>query len=77
MTYNSIFLDSLNSIDKSWSDFLTSDIIQEIKTIENSIRSSENNFTPVSPFVLRFLETSLLSVKVIILGQDQIGRAHV
>ena len=70
MTYNSIFLDSLNSIDKSWSNFLTTDIIQEIRSVENSILSSENNFTPVAPFVLRFLETSLLSVKVIILGQD-------
>ncbi len=70
MTYNSSFLDSLNSIDKSWNDFLTPEIIQEIKSIENSILGSEKDFTPVTPFVLRFLERSLLNVKVIILGQD-------
>lgn len=70
MTYNSSFLDSPNSIDKSWNDFLTPEIIQEIKFIENSILDSENDFTPDIPFVLRFLERSLLDVKVIILGQD-------
>jgi len=70
MTYNSSFLDSLNSIDKSWNDFLTSEIIQDIKSIENSIHETDKDFTPIAPFVLRFLERSLLNVKVLILGQD-------
>jgi uracil-DNA glycosylase len=70
MTYNSSLLDSLNTIDKSWNDFLTPEIIDEIKSIEKSIHDSGKEFTPITPFVLRFLERSLSDVKVLILGQD-------
>ncbi|MBU8891242.1 MAG: uracil-DNA glycosylase [Bacteroidales bacterium] len=70
MTYNTPFLDSRNSIDKSWNDFLSPDIIEEIKSIESAIVKSGKDFTPDIPNVLRFLCTPLQSVKVIIIGQD-------
>lgn len=53
----------------SWSDFITSDITQEIKNIANCI-GEELQFTPTSGLVFRFLRFDLEKLKVCILGQD-------
>lgn len=70
MSYDSIFLQSLSHIDQSWNNFLNSETIDLIKTIEAKISFNSNEFNPKPEKVLRFLETPLDQVKVIILGQD-------
>lgn len=70
MSYNSVFLDSLCFIDKSWDDFLTRENVNELSKIEKEIFESNNEFTPVPENVLRFLQIPLDKIKVIILGQD-------
>ncbi|MFC2104637.1 uracil-DNA glycosylase [Bacteroidota bacterium] len=70
MPYNSVFLDSLDNIDNSWNELLSSDIISELGRIEEKIFESKKEFTPGSDKVLKFLKVNLADVKVIILGQD-------
>lgn len=70
MQFQSTFLDTLPSIDESWSKFLSDDILKELKEIENIISADKAEFTPKSENVLRFLSKSLTETKVIILGQD-------
>jgi len=70
MIKNSYFLDNLKLIDKSWSPFLTKEIISELREIESKIDFSKEDFTPSSQNVLRFFTKPLNEVKVIILGQD-------
>lgn len=67
MNYNSAFLDSL-IIDKSWNEFLNSEVISLIKDIEKNITNS--NYTPKANNVLKFLSKPLSEVKILILGQD-------
>ncbi|MGL4522433.1 MAG: uracil-DNA glycosylase [Bacilli bacterium] len=53
---------------KSWHDFLTNDVVNEIDTIQKQITG---DFCPSSPAaVLRFLEVDLHKVSVVWLGQD-------
>lgn len=70
MQYNSLFLDSLEHINDSWNQFLTEEIVDLVRNIENSITASNNNFTPAASNVLRFLNNSLNDIKIVILGQD-------
>lgn len=70
MKSDSIFLNSLDHIDKSWDDFLTPRNIKLIKSIEKKIVSSKDDFTPATHRVLHFLTLPLDETKVIILGQD-------
>lgn len=70
MKYNSKFLDSLDFIDNSWSDFLSDELVDELKVIEKEIIDDETEFTPKSNNVLRFLTKPLDQVKIVILGQD-------
>ncbi len=70
MSYNSIFLDSLDNIDNSWNDFLSSELVILLKEIEKKILESKQKFTPETDKVLKFLKVPLVDVKVIILGQD-------
>lgn len=64
---NSLFLKSI-TIHSDWKSFLSKEIVDLIFQIEAEI--VKNNFTPSPEKTLRFLELPLLSVKVIILGQD-------
>jgi uracil-DNA glycosylase len=57
-----------NYIHNSWNDFLSKEIIENIKNIENEIENID--FTPKSENILRFLKNDLQSIKIIILGQD-------
>lgn len=70
MNYNSVFLDSLDYIDNSWSRFLSADIITVLKDVEENIVDPGKEFTPKPDMVLRFFKISLPKVKIIILGQD-------
>ncbi|MFO7828083.1 MAG: uracil-DNA glycosylase [Bacteroidales bacterium] len=70
MRSDSLFLNSLVHIDKSWNDFLTPPTVQLIKSIENKIIKQNKEFTPAANRVLHFLTLPLNEVKVIILGQD-------
>lgn len=70
MSYNSVFLNSLDNIDNSWNDFLSSELITLLKNIEKNILESKQKFTPKTDKVLKFLKVPLADVKVIILGQD-------
>lgn len=70
MIYNSLFIDSLNSINSDWNNFLTDDIISLIQKIEHEIIDSGVEYTPSAEKVLRFLQLPLNSTKVVILGQD-------
>lgn len=51
----------------SWNDFLTEDILNELKNIEEKIG---NNYVPEAKNVLKFLQKDLNSIKCIWLGQD-------
>ncbi len=66
----SVFLDSLDNIDNSWNDFLSSELVTLLKNIEKNILESKQKFTPETDKVLKFLKIPLADVKVIILGQD-------
>lgn len=70
MSYDSIFLQSLSRIDPGWNSFLNSDAIDLIRNIETKVNLNDKEFTPKPEKVLRFLETPIDQVKVIILGQD-------
>ena len=70
MKYNSKFLDSLDFIDNSWNDFLSRELVAELKIIEKEIIDDETEFTPKSYNVLRFLAKPLDHAKIVILGQD-------
>lgn len=70
MKYYSIFLDSINQIHPDWYSFLTDEIINLIKKIEDNILGQNSEFTPPTNKVLRFLNVPLNQVKVVILGQD-------
>ena len=63
----SVFLEKLN-VNIDWKNFLTEDLITQLRKIEKEIL--KNNFTPTEEKVLRFLETPLSNIKIIILGQD-------
>lgn len=64
---SSKFLDKV-SVNKDWKPFLTTEIRELIKRIEDDVLSG--GITPPSDKVLRFLEFPLQSAKVVILGQD-------
>ncbi len=51
----------------SWDKFLSTEIIEELKTIEEKIG---NNINPEHENVLRFMGCDLNQIKVVILGQD-------
>ncbi|HHY64123.1 MAG TPA: uracil-DNA glycosylase [Clostridiaceae bacterium] len=51
----------------SWNSFLSDDILEQFSEIEEAIG---DKYTPSRDKVLRFLETDLSSMKIIILGQD-------
>ena len=70
MSNISVFLDSLDNIDNSWNDFLSSELVTLLKNIEKNILESKQKFTPETDKVLKFLKVPLADVKVIILGQD-------
>lgn len=54
-------------IHNAWNEFLTEDILTMLSTIENSIGQE---YSPDNDKILRFLETDLPSLKIVILGQD-------
>ena len=57
-----------NSINTSWNDFLTEEVMQELESIERCIGE---NYNPSNrQQILRFMERDLQKVKVIWLGQD-------
>lgn len=70
MSNISVFLDSIDNIDNSWNDFLSSELVTLLKNIEKNILESKQKFTPETDKVLKFLKVPLVDVKVIILGQD-------
>lgn len=70
MAYNCIFLDSLDRIDKSWNNFFTSELLDELRNIESKIKQENLEYTPSSQNVLRFFSKSISEIKIIILGQD-------
>lgn len=70
MHYDSIFLNSLDHIDSSWSDFLNDEVLQILADIEKKIAESNKEFTPPKNKVLRFLEYPIDKIQIIILGQD-------
>ncbi|MCD4834864.1 MAG: uracil-DNA glycosylase [Bacteroidales bacterium] len=70
MSNISVFLDSIDNIDNSWNDFLSSELVTLLKNIEKNILESKQKFTPETDKVLKFLKVPLADVKVIILGQD-------
>jgi uracil DNA glycosylase len=67
MIYNSLFLDSIDSIDNSWNDFLSLEVVTLLKNIEENILECKQEFTPNTDKVLKFLKVPLADVKVIIL----------
>jgi uracil-DNA glycosylase len=65
------FITSLNPPPHpSWNGFLTAKNCQLLDQIEKEIKSTGREFTPPSPFVLRFLQVPVENIKIIILGQD-------
>lgn len=57
-----------NNIHPCWNEFITNDILNELKNIEKKIG---DNFNPINPnTALRFLSVDLNKVKIIWLGQD-------
>lgn len=56
-----------NNIHNSWDDFLTEEILQELKEIETKIG---DNFVPRRENILRFMENDLMAVKITFAGQD-------
>lgn len=67
MSKSLVFKGETVDINYSWQEFLTDEILDELKNIENKIG---DNFTPQAKNVLRFLKTDLDKSKVIFLGQD-------
>ena len=63
----SAFLSQIN-IHSSWNSFLSDEILQLLKKIEDSIPIT--NSTPKPNLILRFLELDLQQIPVVILGQD-------
>lgn len=55
------------NIHDSWNDFLTLTILDRLDKIESQIG---NNFNPDREFVLRFLQSDVQKIHVVILGQD-------
>ena len=55
------------SVHPSWNNFLTEEIINRLKKIEEKIG---NNYTPDKNLVLRFLNVDVSNIKVVIIGQD-------
>lgn len=51
----------------SWNDFLTIEILERLDRIESQIG---DNFNPERKYVLRFLNSNVYAIKVVILGQD-------
>ncbi|MDA3952999.1 MAG: uracil-DNA glycosylase [Bacteroidales bacterium] len=70
MPYNSIFLDSIDSIKPDWKDFLSSNVISLLNDIEEKIVKENSECTPKTSNVLNFLKIPLANTKVVILGQD-------
>jgi uracil-DNA glycosylase len=62
-----LFCDEKIEVDNSWNKFLTTNIKDELKEIENSIG---DEFTPTPKKALRFLSIDLNDIKYIILGED-------
>lgn len=54
-------------IHDSWNDFLTIEILDRLDKIESQIG---DNFNPERKFVLRFLNSNVYEIQVVILGQD-------
>lgn len=61
-----MWLDLVN-VDHSWDRFLTQEMVKELENIE---KATNENYTPESSKVLRFLNIDLNKMKVVILGQD-------
>lgn len=55
------------NVHPSWDDFLTDEIIEDLKVIEIKIG---DNFVPKKENVLRFMQTDLMSIKCVWQGQD-------
>lgn len=67
----SVFLNELHAdIHPSWNDFLTEDIIEELKRTEDNTVSVSKDFTPGTARVLHFMTNDLDSARVVIIGQD-------
>lgn len=56
-----------NNISSSWDDFLDTETLKIINTIEERIG---NNYTPTKDKILRFLTNDLNNMRVCIVGQD-------
>lgn len=56
-----------NDAHSSWNDFLTEEVKDELRAVEEKIGK---NINPDNENVLRFLKSDLNSIKVVILGQD-------
>jgi len=70
MLYDCLFLDKLNYIDTSWSNFLSQENVNLLKNIEKSIISQYAEYTPAAHNALRFFNLPLHQIKILILGQD-------
>jgi uracil-DNA glycosylase len=57
-------------IHHSWNDFMSDEIISIIHEIENEIGIEIKDYFPRKENVLRFLETDLNNIKVVILGME-------
>ncbi|MEA3443592.1 MAG: uracil-DNA glycosylase, partial [Bacteroidota bacterium] len=76
----SLFLSGIK-INASWAAFLTNEIIDELKSIENKLAEiSNSDFTSITPDaakVLRFLSVPVDKIKIVVLGQDPYPQAGV
>ncbi|MDK2979496.1 MAG: uracil-DNA glycosylase [Bacteroidales bacterium] len=68
--YDSVFLDSLQTIDSTWIDFLTPQNLKLIRSIEKQIIQKGEDYTPATNRVFHFFTLPLNKVKIVILGQD-------
>lgn len=72
------FLGKLHApVHKSWRNFLSKDIIEEFKKIEDSTINITQEYTPPVSRVLHFMVNDLDSAKVVIIGQDPYPQAGV
>lgn len=57
-------------IHESWNDFMSDEIISIIRKIESKIGTEIKDYFPKRENVLRFLETDLNNIKVVVLGME-------
>lgn len=72
------FLSKLHApVHQSWNDFLSEEIVEKLREIENSAINTSTEFTPPASRVLHFMTNNLDSAKIVIIGQDPYPQAGV